>query len=99
MLSEVLLRSSYAGKPGSDAAHYHQLQEEHIEIKEGKLGYYIGHQTHVKTATAGEEVTIKPGELRHHTLSYSGAETCCLLAPESRLIDCLCISARGVLNV
>jgi hypothetical protein len=52
-----------AGKPGSDAAHYHSNQQERIRVKQGKLGYYIGHHSHVQAAEAGEEVIIKPGEL------------------------------------
>jgi hypothetical protein len=51
-----------AGKPGSDAAHYHSQQQERIRVKQGKLGYYIGHHSHVQSAEAGEEVIIKPGE-------------------------------------
>lgn len=52
----------HAEKPGSEAPHYHLNQEEHIKVKQGKLGYFIGHQTHVKAAEMGEELTIKPGK-------------------------------------
>jgi hypothetical protein len=30
-------------------------------VKQGKLGYFIGHQTHVQAAEAEEEVVIKAG--------------------------------------
>eukprot|EP00879_Flechtneria_rotunda_P032068 GHRR01035219.1.p1 GENE.GHRR01035219.1~~GHRR01035219.1.p1 ORF type:complete len:141 (+),score=15.37 GHRR01035219.1:575-997(+) len=53
------------GKPGSDAPHYHLHQQERIKVKEGKLGYYVGHHMHVKAAEAGQEVIIKPGKCRH----------------------------------
>lgn len=36
-------------------------QEERVRVKQGKLGYFIGHQTHVQSAEADEEVVIKPG--------------------------------------
>lgn len=71
---EVLIRpQAYGvirGKPGSEAPHYHIHQEEHIKVKQGKLGYFIGHQTHAQAAEPGEEVTIKPGE--GHTLFNAG---------------------------
>ena len=51
-----------ADKPGSEEPHYHLQQEERIKVKQGKLGYFIGHQTHVQSAEAGDdEVIIKPG--------------------------------------
>jgi hypothetical protein len=34
-----------------------------VRVKQGQLGYFIGHQTHVQAAEAGEEVVIKPGVL------------------------------------
>lgn len=37
-------------------------QEERVLVKQGKLGYFIGHQTHVQSAEAEEEVVVKPGE-------------------------------------
>jgi hypothetical protein len=37
-------------------------QEERVVVKQGKLGYFIGHQTHVQSAEAEEEVVVKPGE-------------------------------------
>jgi hypothetical protein len=52
---------STADKPGSEEPHYHMQQEEHVRVKQGKLGYFIGHQTHVQSAEADEEVVIKPG--------------------------------------
>lgn len=51
----------HADKPGSEEPHYHLYQEEHIKVKQGKLGYFIGHQTHVQSAEVDQEVTIKPG--------------------------------------
>lgn len=71
---EVLIRpTAYGlvkGKPGSDAAHYHSQQQERVRVKAGKLGYYIGHHSHVQAAEAGEEVLIKPGEA--HALFNAG---------------------------
>eukprot|EP00882_Tetradesmus_deserticola_P008745 GHRQ01009222.1.p1 GENE.GHRQ01009222.1~~GHRQ01009222.1.p1 ORF type:complete len:173 (+),score=31.56 GHRQ01009222.1:152-670(+) len=71
---EVLIRPmAYGliqGKPGSDAAHYHTHQQERVRVKQGKLGYYIGHHSHVQAAEAGEEVVIKPGEA--HVLFNAG---------------------------
>jgi hypothetical protein len=51
-----------ADKPGSEEPHYHLQQEERVRVKQGKLGYFIGHQTHVQSAEAEEEVVVKPGE-------------------------------------
>jgi hypothetical protein len=51
-----------ADKPGSEEPHYHLQQEERVVVKQGKLGYFIGHQTHVQSAEAEEEVVVKPGE-------------------------------------
>lgn len=51
-----------ADKPGSEEPHYHLQQEERVLVKQGKLGYFIGHQTHVQSAEAEEEVVVKPGE-------------------------------------
>lgn len=60
--AESVVVSGSAGKPGSDAAHYHTNQQEQIKVKQGRLGYYIGHHSHVQAAEAGEEVTIRPGK-------------------------------------
>jgi len=64
---EMLIRPQAYGavrdKPGLQPAHYHIIQEEHIKVKEGRLGYYIGHHTHVKAAEEGEEVVVKPGNI------------------------------------
>jgi hypothetical protein len=50
-----------ADKPGSEVPHYHAFQEERVVVKQGKLGYFIGHQHHVQSAEADKEVVVKPG--------------------------------------
>lgn len=61
--SHTRLLPPSAEKPGSEAPHYHLQQTERVRVKQGQLGYFIGHQTHVQAAEAGEEVVIKPGVL------------------------------------
>jgi hypothetical protein len=49
-------------------------------VKQGKLGYYIGHHSHVQSAEAGEEVIIKPGERDRAAQAFLhtvGARVCC----------------------
>lgn len=54
-----------ADKPGSEEPHYHMQQEERVVVKQGKLGYFIGHQHHVQSAEPGDkEVVVKPGGLQ-----------------------------------
>jgi hypothetical protein len=59
-------------------------QEERVRVKQGKLGYFIGHQTHVQSAEADEEVVIKPGgdgasDLQHTQLI--AVDCCCCCQP------------------
>lgn len=63
-----------ADKPGSELPHYHAFQEERVLVKEGKLGYFIGHQHHVQSAEAEQEVVVRPGDAvirnrNNHSLS------------------------------
>lgn len=64
---ELLIREGAWGsdrkRPGSQPGHYHIHQDEHIEVKKGKLGYWRGHPD--LAAEAGPEdddVIIQPGE-------------------------------------
>lgn len=64
-----------ADKPGSEVPHYHAFQEERVLVKEGKLGYFIGHQHHVQSAEAEQEVVVKPGDaVMRHTNSAPQTE-------------------------
>lgn len=71
-----------AEKPGSEEPHFHLNQEEHIKVKQGQLGYFIGHQMHVQSAGPDEEVTIKagglllPGQQVTQPLPYGGPKDC-----------------------
>jgi hypothetical protein len=62
-------------------------------VKQGKLGYYIGHHSHVQSAEAGEEVVIKPGE-RDRGCSCAGTRTA--LLPHAASACCVAGLARGV---
>lgn len=67
-------------------------------MKQGKLGYFIGHQTHVQSAEADEEVVVKPGEAAEDYLPSStgnkqqgdGLCQCCRRCHDS----CWCLYAR-----
>lgn len=64
-------------KPGSEAAHYHLFQTETVRVRQGKLGYFIGHQSHVQAAEAGAEVVIQPGEHASGRQLAAAQAACC----------------------
>lgn len=72
-------------KPGSQPAHLHLNQDEHIEVKKGRLGYWRGHPS--LSAEVGEkddDVIIQQGEIGGITHEFEwcmgqGSTTGCLL--------------------
>jgi hypothetical protein len=67
--------AGFADKPGSEEPHYHLHQEERVVVKQGKLGYFVGHQHHVQSAEPGDkEVVVKPGGL-HTALGHCAQQT------------------------
>ncbi|KAI8470608.1 MAG: hypothetical protein J3K34DRAFT_251797 [Monoraphidium minutum] len=74
---EILIREGALGsardKPGSQPGHLHLFQDEHIEVKAGRLGYWRGDAD--KALEAGEKddgVIIQQGEA--HALWNAGGE-------------------------
>jgi hypothetical protein len=70
--------STPADKPGSEAPHFHLRQTEVVRVKEGTLGYFVGHQTHVQAAEAGQQVVIRPGARLDPLREDVGGSSACL---------------------
>jgi hypothetical protein len=53
-----------AGKPGSQPGHLHLSQDEQLEVKQGRLGYWRGHPSLAAEVAAEDEdamVVIQQG--------------------------------------
>ncbi|GBF93193.1 hypothetical protein Rsub_05925 [Raphidocelis subcapitata] len=76
---EILIREgaygATRGKPGSQPGHLHLQQDEQLEVKKGRLGYWRGHPSLAAEVAADDEdamVVIQQGEA--HSLWNAGGE-------------------------
>jgi hypothetical protein len=66
-----------------------------VVVKQGKLGYFIGHQHHVQSAEPGDkEVVVKPGGL-HTALGHRAQQTSCTCNSPDNTRQAAMISGRG----